>query len=434
MQIENRPITSIRPYANNPRLNEQAVGAVATSLRTFGFRQPIVVDEHGTIIAGHTRYQAALQLGLETVPVHVATGLTPAQVKAYRLADNQTATLARWDDDRLALELAELQQMDFDVQATGFSAEDLLRLLEPPARVGLTDVDDVPEPPDKATTQPGDLWLLGGHRLLCGDSGKPQDVDRLLAGVPVQLVHTDPPYNVGVEPRSHAAIAAGLSSFAVPRPQPSLDPAGQPAKAHKLRAKDRPLVNDFLPEQEFSRLLHAWFGNLARVLEPGRAFYLWGGYSNCATYPPALQVAGLYFSQAIIWVKEHPVLTRKDFMGNHEWCFYGWREGAGHAFFGPANAVDVWSVKKVNPQSMVHLTEKPVELATRALEYSSRPGEHVLDLFGGSGSTLIAAEQTGRRAFVMELDPLYCDVIVLRWQQFTGKQAQRERPAMVARP
>src|SRR5262245_25450352 len=157
MQIENRLITSIRPYANNPRLNEQAVDAVATSLRTFGFRQPIVVDEHGTIIAGHTRYQAALQLGLEIVPVHVATGLTPAQVKAYRLADNQTATLARWDDDRLALELAELQQMDFDVQATGFSAEDLLRLLEPPVHVGLTDVDDVPEPPDEAITQPGDV-------------------------------------------------------------------------------------------------------------------------------------------------------------------------------------------------------------------------------------------------------------------------------------
>jgi DNA modification methylase len=180
--------------------------------------------------------------------------------------------------------------------------------------------------------------------------------------------------------------------------------------------------------------VHSWFGNLARVLEPGGAFYIWGGYSNCATYPPILKVCGLYFSQAIIWVKEHPVLTRKDFMGNHEWCFYGWREGAGHAFFGPNNAVDVWSVKKINPQMMVHLTEKPVELATRAMEYSSRPGDHVLDLFGGSGSTLIAAEQAGRRAFVMELDPLYCDVIVLRWQGFTGKQAQREGPAMMSSP
>jgi DNA modification methylase len=193
-----------------------------------------------------------------------------------------------------------------------------------------------------------------------------------------------------------------------------------------LRAKDRPLVNDFLSEEAFARLLRAWFGNLARVLLPGRSFYIWGGYSNCATYPPLLQASGLHYSQAIIWVKEFPVLTRKDFMGNHEWAFYGWRHGAAHQFFEPSNAVDVWSVKKVSPQSMVHLTEKPTELARRALEYSSRPEENVLDLFGGSGSTLIAAEQCGRRALLMELDPLYCDVIVTRFEQFTGQAATRQ--------
>jgi len=152
---------------------------------------------------------------------------------------------------------------------------------------------------------------------------------------------------------------------------------------------------------------------------------VWGGYGNCGNYPPALKEAGLYFSQAIIWDKEHPVLTRKDYMGAHEWCFYCWREGAAHQSFGPANATDLWRVKKVNPQSMVHLTEKPVELAAPAMEYSSRKGENILDLFGGSGSTLIAAQQTGRRAFLMELDPLYCDVIVQRFEQFTGTQAQR---------
>jgi DNA modification methylase len=194
-----------------------------------------------------------------------------------------------------------------------------------------------------------------------------------------------------------------------------------------LRAKDRPLANDFVTEEEFARLLQTWFGNLASVLLPGRSFFIWGGYANCGNYPPVLKAVGLYFSQALIWVKEHPVLTRKDFMGNHEWCFYGWREGAAHQFFGPANATDVWSVKKVNPQSMVHLTEKPVELAARALQYSSQPGEHVLDLFGGSGSTLIAAEQLARHAFLMELDPLYCDVIVTRWEKFTGQKAGRQR-------
>jgi DNA modification methylase len=250
----------------------------------------------------------------------------------------------------------------------------------------------------------------------------------LLDGTTIQLVNTDPPYNVKVEPRSNNAIAAGLSSFQGARHHQRFDVKRHPAKTNptekKMRAKDRPLANDFVSDEEFERLLRAWFDNIARVLSPGRAFYIWGGYGNCGNYPPVLKATGLYFSQAIIWVKEHPVLTRKDYMGNHEWCFYGWREGAGHKFYGPANVGDVWSIRKVNPQSMVHLTEKPVELAVRALRNSSRAGERVLDLFGGSGSTLIGAEQTGRRAYLMELDPLYCDVIVQRWEKFTGKKAR----------
>jgi DNA modification methylase len=263
------------------------------------------------------------------------------------------------------------------------------------------------------------------------------DVDRLLGGAKVHLVNSDPPYNVRLEPRSNNAIASGTSSLAGSRKKrthhQAFDVARQGEKkatTKKLRAKDRPLENDFVSEAAFKRLLTAWFGNMARVLQPGRAFYLFGGYGNCGNYPPMLKAVGLYFSQAIIWVKEHPVLTRKDYMGNHEWCFYGWREGAAHQFFGPPNVADVWSIKKINPQTMVHLTEKPVELAARALEYSSRRGENVLDLFAGSGSTLIAAEQTGRRAFLLEIDGLYCDVIVRRWEQFTGKKAQRTRAAV----
>ena len=242
----------------------------------------------------------------------------------------------------------------------------------------------------------------------------------------IHLVNTDPPYNVKVEPRSNNAIAAGLSSFPAAKSaveasdargmhHQGFDLARHKTKSKptgKMRAKDRPLANDFVSDEAFDELLLAWFGNIARVLQPGRCFYIWGGYANCANYPPVLKACGLYFSQAIIWVKEHPVLTRKDYMGNHEWAFYGWREGAGHKFYGPTNAVDVWAVKKVNPQSMVHLTEKPIELAVRAIQYSSKPGENVLDLFGGSGSTLIGAEQIGRHAFLMELDPAYTDVIV----------------------
>jgi DNA modification methylase len=420
--IEQRPTRDITPYENNPRHNEAAVDAVAASIREFGFRQPIVVDEAGVIVVGHTRYKAALKLGLETVPVHVATGLAPAQVKAYRIADNQSATLSSWDDDKLPLELAALQGLDYDLALTGFSSDELLRLLEPPTTGGLTDPDDVPAPPDEPVTRPGDLWLLGRHRLLCADSSKPGDVDRLLGREPVHLVNTDPPYNVKVEPRSNNAIAAGLSSFAAAPAAPS----GKPKQSRKLRAKDRPLANDFVSDHEFDRLLRAWFGNLARVLLPGRAFYVWGGYSNIGNYPRALAECGLYFSQQIVWDKQHPVLTRKDYMGAHEWCFYGWREGAAHQFFGPANATDLWAVKKVNPQSMVHLTEKPVELAARAIEYSSQPRENVLDLFGGSGSTLVAAEQLGRRAFLMELDPWYADVIVQRYENFTGQKARRQ--------
>jgi DNA modification methylase len=165
---------------------------------------------------------------------------------------------------------------------------------------------------------------------------------------------------------------------------------------------------------------------MARVLKPGGSFYLFAGYANLANYPPVLKACGLYFSQGIVWHKLHPVLTRKDYMGCFEFCFYGWREGAAHNFYGPNNALDLWEIKKVNPQSMVHLTEKPVELAARAIQYSSQTGERVLDLFGGSGSTLIAAEQTGRRAFLLEIDQPYCDVIVERWQNFTGCKARRE--------
>ena len=434
MMIEMRPTESVKPYERNPRKNEHAVDAVAKSLREFGFRQPIVVDADGVIVVGHTRWKAAQQLGLASVPVHVAKDLSPEKAKAYRLADNRSGEIAEWDFEMLPVEIGELRDLGVDLDLLGWSASDLAEIEAPDGNPGLTDPDDVPAPPDEATTKPGDVWTLGNHRLMCGDSGSPQDLDRLLAGSKINLVNSDPPYNVKVEPRSNNAIVAGLSSFALPEKadqhdQQSADLNRYPEKSRathkKLRAKDRPLMNDFVTDEAFDAMLAAWFGNIARVLVPGGCFYIWGGYANCGNYPPVLKANELYFAQAIIWDKQHPVLTRKDFMGAHEWCFYGWREGAGHHFYGPQNVPDLWHVKKVNPQSMVHLTEKPVELAARAISYSSRPGENVLDLFGGSGSTLIACEQQGRRAFLMELDPLYCDVIVQRWEKFTGKKAER---------
>jgi len=463
MKVEQWRIEDVKPYEGNPRQNEKAVDAVAASIREFGFRQPIVVDEHGVIVVGHTRYQAALKLGLAHVPVHVARGLSPEQIRAYRLADNATRDLSEWDYELLPIELGELKEAGYDLGLIGFPEDELAGLMDSgEVKEGLTDPDAVPEPPDEATTRPGDLWILGDHRLLCGGAGKAEDVDRLLEGETIQLVNTDPPYGVNVEPRSGNAIVAGRSSFlptershsGLMKRHPELGKsqgltesidgqrAERRAKMHhqafdearqgkkhatteKLRPKDRPLEGDFLGEEEFAQRLRAWFAQIARVLEPGRSFFIWGGYANIGNYPPALKECGLYFSQGIVWDKQWPVLTRKDFMGAFELCFYGWKEGAGHQFFGPNNAEDLWHVRKIAPPKMVHLTEKPVELAVRAIQYSSRPGENVMDLFGGSGSTLIACEQTGRRCFMMEVDALYCDVIVQRWQEFTGRKAER---------
>ncbi|MFV0442164.1 MAG: ParB N-terminal domain-containing protein [Planctomycetaceae bacterium] len=332
MQIETWPIDRLIPYDKNPRLNDDAVEAVARSIQEFGFRQPIVVDEEGIVIIGHTRLKAAKKLGFTEVPVHVARGLSPAKIKALRIADNKTAEIAEWNLELLPIELAELQGMDFDLGLLGFDQDELAKLLDPGVQEGLTDPDEIPAPPDEAITKPGDLWILGEHRLLCGDSSKTADLDRLLDGQPIHLCNTDPPYNVKVEPRSNNAIAAGLSSFQGTTHHQSMDVARHPEKSKptqkKLRAKDRPLANDFVSDDEFDRLLDAWFGNIARVLVPGRGFYIWGGYANCGNYPPFLKKHGLYFSQAVIWDKQHPVLTRKDRMGSRvERVSFAWERG-----------------------------------------------------------------------------------------------------------
>jgi DNA modification methylase len=510
------PLEDLHPDPRNARAHdERNLAAICMSYERFGQQKPIVVDAAGQVVAGNGQLAAARRLGW----IHIAairTDLAGAEALAYALADNRTAELAGWDDAALKALIEDLQEEDAAlIAAAGFDEADINAILSPPPPP--PGLDRVPAPPDAATTRPGDLLTLGDHHLLCGDAGSREDLDRLLGGGVIHLVNTDPPYNVKVEPRSSNAIAAGLSSFvATERSHPrlmknqhftenadrqkarnrgllhhqSFDVArlGQKAATtDKMRPKDRPLANDFVTDAAFVELLRAWFGQAARVLAPGRAFYIWGGYANVANYPPALKEAGLYFSQTIIWIKEHPVLTRKDFMGNHEWCFYGWREGAAHWFapglhnvpdvwdvareaaekshplgdglvivsggrevyVGPVpkrhlrrievaedhparfhldGPTDVWRVKKIPPQRMVHLTEKPAELAMRAMHYSSRRGENVLDLFGGSGSTLMGAEAAGRHAYLMELDPLYCDVIVQRWEEFTGRKAERQRP------
>ena len=467
MELQLWPIDRLKTYWRTLSNDDvSALEHVENSLRQFGFRQPIVVDADGVIVVGRRRFVAAQRLGIGAVPVHVATDLTDAQCRAYRVADNRSHDLFHWNDEALAAELGELQADGCDLTALGFDAASLAALLFEGPRDGLTDPDAVPSPPPIAVSRRGDLWILGNHRLLCGDSSDRGDLERLTDGEKVQLVHADPPYNVAVQPRSARALAADRDA-----------PDAQP-----LRAKDRPIENDALSPAEFDAMLLLWYGNILHALEPGRSFYLWGGYANGENYPRALRAVGLHLSQVLVWVKEHPVLSRHDFNGNFELCYYGWKEGASHRFYGPHSATDVWEmsravngscqigkglrleaadgtrldvlpphddrklrtvevgegglhvcsfnaatdvwrVKKVPPQRMVHLTEKPTELAVRALGYSTLPGEKVLDLFGGSGSTLIAAEQMERRALVMELDPLYCDVIVERWEKFTGRKA-----------
>ena len=433
LNIEHIAVSRLKVNPKNPRvIKDDAFGRLCESLKEdpqYFEARPILVNKDMVIFAGNQRFKAAKEIGLKEVPVIV---MDNPELEAKRMIrDNMSS--GEWNIEMLA--------MDFDadfLRDIGFQESELGDMFNGVNGLDESQLDNIPEPPEEAITKPGDLWLLGEHRLLCGDSSKPADVDRLLDGAKIHLVNTDPPYNVAVAPRSNNAVITALAEGNL-QGQQGMDIANSKAKSggwgqdwskkkkrtnQHMRPKDRPLANDFLSDADFLEQLKAWFGNITRVLEPGRSFYIWGGYSNISNYPNVLKECELYFSQMIIWDKLHPVLTRKDFMGAHEWCFYGWKEGAAHRFYGPANITDVWSVKKINPQNMVHLTEKPAELAIRAITYSTLKGENVLDLFGGSGSTLVACENTERKAFVMELDTLYCDVIVKRWEQLTGKKAE----------
>ena len=457
LEFEMVPPADLNADPLNPRtITPEALDRLVESIRHHGFVDPVVARRRDRlVIGGHQRLQAAQRLGLARVPVVFLDDIDDERARALNIVLNNPSVAGAYDDAKLAALLQQLKSIDIAPALTGFDQDQVNEILAraaAQAAMPQCDPDDIPDPPGAATTKAGELIVLGNHRLLCGDSASPADLDRLLDGGPVHLVNTDPPYNVRVESRTNNSIASASKAGRTQslnklfretakarkegvagqmQKNQGLDLARHPGKAkptHRtMRAKDRPLDNDWMTDEDFVKALDGWFGNIARVLLPGRGFYIWGGYHNCFSYGASLaRQVDLYFSQAIIWVKEHPVIGRKDFLGNHEWCFYGWKKGKGH-YFDPKirNATDTWIVKKVSPQKMVHLTEKPVELAVRACTYSSKAGETVLDLFGGSGSTLIACEMTGRSARLMELDPLYCDVIVTRWEQFTGRKVTR---------
>lgn len=400
MKVELIDIGRVIPYARNSRRNEAAIAKVAASIKEYGFRQPIVVDEEMVIIAGHTRLQAAQQLGLTKVPVHTATGLTATQVKAYRLADNRTAQEAEWDDELLGLELGELAEQGFDLDLTGFDGDELEKLLSEIDEGGLTDDDDVPEAPETPVSKPGDVWVLGNHRLICGDSTNAAVLDTLLDGQLVDMVFTDPPYNVNY---------------------------GDTAK-DKIRAKGgakggakagRKIMNDNLGN-EFEAFLTDACANMLRVTKG--ALYICMSSSELDTLQSAFRSSGGKWSTFIIWAKNTFTLGRSDYQRQYEPILYGWKEGNDHYWCGARDQGDVWFFNKPQKNDL-HPTMKPVELVCQAVKNSSKSKDIVLDSFGGSGSTLIACEKLGRYARLIELDPAYCDVIVKRWEEFTGKSA-----------
>jgi DNA modification methylase len=381
-KVERRHINSIVPYARNSRTHsDEQVAQIAASIKEWGFTNPILIDVDGEIIAGHGRLMAAQKLGLTEVPCITAVGWTDAQKKAYVIADNKLALNAGWDDEMLAVEFGELKELDFDISLTGFNADELANLLKEPEKEGLTDEDDVPEAPEVPVTVEGDVWILGRHRLMCGDSTSIDAVEKLMDGGKADMVFTDPPYGVDYD---------GINN------------------------DDRDGLDG---------LLRGAFSSYLSTCKSGAAIYVFHS-DKCADIFHSVFREFFHFSSMVIWAKNSLTLSRTDYQSQHEPCLYGWMKGGAHSFYGDRKQVSVWRFDKERVEG--HTTPKPVALIERALENSSKGGDIVSDLFGGSGSTLIACQKSSRDCRMMELDPKYCDVIIKRWQDFTGEQATLE--------
>jgi DNA modification methylase len=399
--IERWPTDKLVPYARNARTHsEEQVAQIAASIVEFGFTNPILAGSDGVIVAGHGRLAAAQKLGLDTVPVVVLDHLTPTQRRALIIADNRIAENAGWDDAMLRIELQSLQEDGFNLDITGFDGDALAEIMagEETTVDGQTDDDAVPEVPVTPISRPGDVWELGNHRVLCGDATDPASYDALMADAQADMVFTDPPYNV-----DYANSAKD-----------------------KMRGKDRPILNDNLGDGFYDFLLAALAPMLVRC---AGATYIAMSSSELDTLQQAFRAAGGKWSTFIIWAKNTFTLGRADYQRQYEPILYGWPEGQNRHWCGDRDQGDVWNIKKPQKNDL-HPTMKPVELVERAIRNSSRPGDIVLDPFGGSGTTLIAAEKSGRIGWLIELDPKYVDVIVRRWQDWTGQEAYREADAV----
>ncbi|MBA4058820.1 MAG: DNA methylase N-4 [Verminephrobacter sp.] len=399
--IERWPTEKLVPYARNARTHsEEQVAQIAASIVEFGFTNPILAGSDGVIVAGHGRLAAAQKLGLDTVPVVVLDHLTPTQRRALIIADNRIAENAGWDDAMLRIELQSLQEDGFNLDITGFDADALAEIMagEETTVDGQTDDDAVPEVSATPISRPGDVWEMGNHRLVCGDATDPKSYELLMADAQADMVFTDPPYNV-----DYANSAKD-----------------------KMRGKDRPILNDNLGDGFYDFLLAALTPMLERC---AGATYIAMSSSELDTLQQAFRAAGGRWSTFIIWAKNTFTLGRADYQRQYEPILYGWPEGENRHWCGDRDQGDVWNIKKPQKNDL-HPTMKPVELVERAIRNSSRPGDIVLDPFGGSGTTLIAAEKTGRIGWLIELDPKYVDVIVRRWQDWSGQEAYRELDAV----
>lgn len=399
--IERWPTEKLVPYIRNARTHsEEQVAQIAASIVEFGFTNPILAGSDGVIVAGHGRLAAAQKLGLDTVPVVVLDHLTPTQRRALIIADNRIAENAGWDDAMLRIELQSLQEDGFNLDITGFDADALAEIMagEETTVDGQTDDDAVPEVSATTISRPGDVWELGNHRLVCGDATDPKSYELMMADAQADMVFTDPPYNV-----DYANSAKD-----------------------KMRGKDRPILNDNLGDGFYDFLLAALTPMLERC---SGAVYMAMSSSELDTLQSAFRAAGGKWSTFIIWAKNTFTLGRADYQRQYEPILYGWPEGQNRHWCGDRDQGDVWNIKKPQRNDL-HPTMKPVELVERAIRNSSRPGDIVLDPFGGSGTTLIAADKTGRIGWLIELDPKYVDVIVRRWQDWSGQEAYRELDAV----
>ena len=384
MNIVNVKIAEVTPYANNPRNNDAAVESVAKSIEKFGFIGAIILNKDKIIINGHTRVKACKKLGMETVPAIIVDHLTKEQEDALRIADNKTGEIAEWNEDLLRAELKALEEAGFGIEDLGFDNSELEALLQGDVSVsvGETDPNAAPEVPEVAVSRLGEVYVLGNHRLVCGDSTKAEDVGRVCKEGEADMWLTDPPYNVAYEGSN------GLT-----------------------------IQNDSMEDVKFREFLRMAFGHAEKALKPGAPFYIFHADSEGYNFRGACHDVGLRVRQCLVWKKNALVLRRQDYQWIHEPCLYGWKDGGPHPWYADRSQTTVMEFNKPKKND-VHPTMKPTEMLVYLLRNSSRKGDVVVDTFGGSGSTLIACQQTGRKCRTMELDPKYCDVIRKRWAEF----------------